>query len=816
MLTKTFKTGNLLQKASYLFVILVVVASLVAVIAPEKSVLAFGGGNGTWRHPWQVTSCADLQAIDDDEEDSYASDHYVLTANIDCSGVNFESLAWGTADDEDPLVFTGQFDGAGYTISNLTIVADTSERIGTGLFAFSGEGAGFRNLAFNNVSITAGDMAAGVVVGSAYGATTFDNITITNSEISEGSTGNYEGFGGITGVTTTNGSTFNSINVTITIDTPQSYFVAGIVGYATGVTITDTHVHAGSILKATDYVGGLAGYAPDPIITDSTVNDATISGTEAGGAVGYIYMGEPGNSYIQNVTASGQVSGTASIGGLVGYVNGDDESTFGPAISSSVSHATVNGDVSVGGFVGMISGVSIEDSYATGSVTIVDGSGAGGFVGDAFNTKISRSYSSGNVTSTDNNGAVGGFVGTAAGVDIRHSFALGDVNAPLANHVGGFVGDFRGDIYDVAGDTHIYDSYARGKVIGFDKVGGFAGSLRFLDYFDDYTGLHRVYATGEVTGLGSSTGGLVGERDPQLHVEDSFWNIETTGRATSSGGTGKDAVEMKDVATFTSLDTGGLTHAWDFANNPNDDQADDDIWNINSGLNDGYPCLNWHEDCYEEDEEGTGGDGEDENGDTNEDDPGDGGENEENGGNTTTPPNAENSKTIGNTISLTTPEGTTITCNSVEEPDANHPDAAHSYPLGLVNFCFDTPDGDNQVTLIFVTNFTPSQVVARKYNPLTQTYAMIENATITETVHNGQHALQLTYTITDNGPLDLNPEVGAITDPVGLAVISNAPNTGLARKDMTPFIAAGAVGLGLIIVLATPLRRKFYSSSNKA
>ncbi|MCA9308768.1 hypothetical protein KC973_00165, partial [Candidatus Saccharibacteria bacterium] len=43
----------------------------------------------------------------------------------------------------------------------------------------------------------------------------------------------------------------------------------------------------------------------------------------------------------------------------------------------------------------------------------------------------------------------------------------------------------------------------------------------------------------------------------------------------------------------------------------------------------------------------------------------------------------------------------------------------------------------------------------------------------TETEVEGQHALQLTYTITDNGNLDLNPEEGSIEDPVGLATTAN-------------------------------------------
>lgn len=89
----------------------------------------------------------------------------------------------------------------------------------------------------------------------------------------------------------------------------------------------------------------------------------------------------------------------------------------------------------------------------------------------------------------------------------------------------------------------------------------------------------------------------------------------------------------------------------------------------------------------------------------------------------------------------------------------------------------------NQVSLLFVTDLKPNEVSARKYNPTTQTYANVPGATITETTYNAQHALLLTYTITDNGPLDTDPAVGSITDPVGLAIpvatsVASLTNTG--------------------------------------
>ncbi len=134
-------------------------------------------------------------------------------------------------------------------------------------------------------------------------------------------------------------------------------------------------------------------------------------------------------------------------------------------------------------------------------------------------------------------------------------------------------------------------------------------------------------------------------------------------------------------------------------------------------------------------------------------------------------------------VLLTTPTGTNLVSTTAsKESSLSVTDPAYDYPSGLVGFTFTTAETDNQVSLTFVTDKTPSQVVPRKYNPTTNAYFNIPNASITETTYNNQHALQLTYTITDNGDLDLDPTIGTITDPVGLATITtDSPNTGISH-----------------------------------
>ncbi len=133
-------------------------------------------------------------------------------------------------------------------------------------------------------------------------------------------------------------------------------------------------------------------------------------------------------------------------------------------------------------------------------------------------------------------------------------------------------------------------------------------------------------------------------------------------------------------------------------------------------------------------------------------------------------------------VAIQLPSNTTLTCSSgVTEASLAAQDSGYTYPLGLVNLCYTTVLRDDQVSLTFVTDLTPSQVVARDFNTVTHTYTTIPGAAITEVTSGGHHALQLTYTITDNGALDSNPAVSFVTDPVGLALIPSpvtAPDTG--------------------------------------
>ena len=161
------------------------------------------------------------------------------------------------------------------------------------------------------------------------------------------------------------------------------------------------HTITGLTITTNDQYAGLFGYLGNFNNGAATVKNVVMDGIQitcnhrlgyAGGVAGY------SQGTIENCSVSGSISGTVSVGGVVG-VQRDRP------ITGCSSSATVKGMVQVGGVAGQtIFGATLTACYATGNVTIEidrtqDISG-GGLVG--FNDGISllSCYATGNVTST--------------------------------------------------------------------------------------------------------------------------------------------------------------------------------------------------------------------------------------------------------------------------------------------------------------------------------------------------------------------------------------------------------------------------------
>lgn len=173
-------------------------------------------------------------------------------------------------------------------------------------------------------------------------------------------------------------------------------------------------------------------------------------------------------------------------------------------------------------------------------------------------------------------GAIGGatFSGTTAG--IRRVGCSGSVTG-TSNSTTAFIAGFIG-----ANDNGTFeDCYARVAVTASNnggRVGGFSGDTR--------SAVNRCYSTGTVTGSGGSTGGFAGRNS--VAPVDCFWDTESSGRATSGGGTGKTTAEMQDIDTY--------DPEWDIVlESAHDGQFATAVWFIDDGVD--YPKL-WFE--YEE------------------------------------------------------------------------------------------------------------------------------------------------------------------------------------------------------------------------
>jgi len=293
---------------------------------------------------------------------------------------------------------------------------------------------------------------------------------------------------------------------------------------------------------------GLFGYlAPGGKVTQVCIENINITGAEnVGGLVGY-NRGTVSNSY-----STGSVTGDDCVGGLVGW-NYDGD------VSNSYSSGTVTGYGDVGGLAGRNDG-TVSNSYSTGTVTGTWGTG--GVVGHNWEGTVVNSYSTGNVTGAS---WVGGLVGYNYKGPVSNSYSTSGVSGN--GNVGGVVG---GNIGTVS------NSYSTGSVTGERSVGGLMG-------FNGNDGtLSNSYSTGSVTGT-QDVGGLMGRNWGT--VINSFWDTETSGQATSAGGTGKTTAQMQDIATFSGA-------GWDItAVASPGTRKPSHIWNIVDGVI--YPFLSW-------------------------------------------------------------------------------------------------------------------------------------------------------------------------------------------------------------------------------
>jgi uncharacterized repeat protein (TIGR02543 family) len=234
-----------------------------------------------------------------------------------------------------------------------------------------------------------------------------------------------------------------------------------------------------------------------------------------------------------------------------------------------MTNGNITSSIGVGSLIGMNEG-EVSNCYVACNVT---GFGVGGLVGGNLGN-ISNCHAACNVLSyrlddVEPSGYAGGLVGVNGG-NVTSCYAEGDVTG--FDLVGGLIGGFAG---------YVTNCYASCSVLGNEFVGGLGGADLAIWGVGVPTVLTNCYATGNVTG-NSSVGGLTGSGG---HVYNSFWDIETSGQATSGDGTGENTTQMQDITTFSGA-------SWDItAVGDPETRNTAYIWNIVDNVT--YPFLSW-------------------------------------------------------------------------------------------------------------------------------------------------------------------------------------------------------------------------------
>lgn len=243
----------------------------------------------------------------------------ILAKDIDLADVVWAPIGNGS------VAFAGSFDGAGHTVSNLTVdyaTAASGERLYLGLF--------------------------GQVEGTPEKHAVIQNLTVTGSVNAASEFSVYSGY------------------------------VAGVVGSARyaelSKVISRVNVTADEKVGSTSSVGGLAGVMIDTTVTNCG-NEGDVTGVNNLGGLCYeLYSGTMTGCY-----NTGRITATGTyVGGLMGY-----------AKQATITNAYSTGDVTtektlMGGLIGVMEKSALTNAYTTGKVTTAAASGAiGAAVGSA-------------------------------------------------------------------------------------------------------------------------------------------------------------------------------------------------------------------------------------------------------------------------------------------------------------------------------------------------------------------------------------------------------------------------------------------------
>lgn len=298
-------------------------------------------GDGTTSNPYEISSKDELSKLATQVNDKgfdYKGERFALLDDIDLAGTTWMPIGGASS------AFSGQLNGKGHTIKNLTVSPRESY---AGLF--------------------------GLIKNAVIESLTIENGTVTCER------GGTSFCGGLAG-----GGTLTATNIHLTnVEVKGNYYAGGILGFGGG-TMTDCSNAGGSVEGR--YAGGMAGLGNTNGSFEFTrcTNSAAIKGEAYAGGISGDHRGE-GNNFA-NCRNEGLVNGRIASGIAI----------YGQSFTACTNAGEVIGQQ------GMACGITNRAKYVErcGNTGDVSGSTASGITWHAI--KIENCYNTGKITGNGN------------------------------------------------------------------------------------------------------------------------------------------------------------------------------------------------------------------------------------------------------------------------------------------------------------------------------------------------------------------------------------------------------------------------------
>ncbi len=372
-----------------------------------------------------------------------------------------------------------------------------------------------------------------------------------------------------------------SLNSDIDLQDQANFYIPKMISNINGNNYTISNY---SLIK--DENCGFFAQAQGCTIENLKFDNCELEGEDNTGVV----CGSISNTTLDNIDLNNvSVEGDDSVGGLCGIATNSCLIT-----DVEIFNVNVLSKNNAGGLVGFACDTAISNCYVNGHsgacyseywgyhdfYSLSDGLKAGGLIGFAQDSMISDSYFLGSSGARIQSGGLVGFLSNSS---LTESYSLSIVSA--SESVGGLVGEANDDSVI----SNCYTSSSLGCIESYyvssaSNVGGLVGLLG-NSFIEDCYSVTRF----PDNVVDSSTGGFIGT-SVNSSASNCIWNITLTELSNSIGNTDNTtnsiisliSSEMRDIQSY-------LNIGWDFLGETAN--GSEDIWTIDTSLNNGYPYL---------------------------------------------------------------------------------------------------------------------------------------------------------------------------------------------------------------------------------